>query len=558
MERIKLDWKRIFITAGIALCAIAVIALCLVYWADTDEPQEEAPAPVTLDRDFYALEFAEYRLAEGVPVTITATSVERDLSIYILDEDFQPVTNVGFEVLATDPSGEEIVFTDEEASGKIVVEGLEPGDYTLSLKETGRFIVPEPVTVNVKDKVELKVIENIDEKIVNSKQVDAASEDAAFGGRPVSAAPPPAPPPPDTIPYYESKTITTTNDVEKTVEDVDSQGNQIIKYQPVLDDTTGELLFLTDGSPSGYWPILDAEGFIDITDNMVIDDAGVQVPMDIAATFQLIEVPQFKTIIETETIITYQGWQTFNGKQYYYNLEGKFVTGTQVIQGVVHIFDANGVLQPKSTSNKLTGVDISTYQTGITWKSVKNAGIHFAMIRAGYRGYGTGVLVEDNMLRSHVQGANSVGIKIGLYFFTQAVNAKEAVEEASACVYWARTYGIPVTYPIAIDIEYVTSSRIGRADRLTGAQRTEIAEAFCNTIRNSGYTPMIYSSMSWFQSDSYLITSRLAPKYHIWLAHWGVEQTSYKGRYDMWQYTSSGSVPGIPGRVDMNISYLGF
>ena len=558
MEKIRLDWKRIFITAGIALAAIAIAATGLIYLSDRNRTQEEAPVIAYPEREFYSVEFAPYRLAEGVPLMITASSVERDLSIYIMDEDFQVIKNVSFEVVATGPSGEEFVFTDEEASGKIQVNDLEPGEYTLTIRETGRFLVPEPITVDVKDKVELKVIDNIGEKIVNSKNVDAPSEDAAYSGRPVSPPPPPPPTLTDTIAYYESKTITTENEIEVTVELKDSNGNPVIKYQPYLNEL-GEFM-LSNNDPSTHTPALDGEGFLLTTDLEVFDENGLPRMADDGnnTKYWLISVPQYTTETQIEIVITYQGWQTLDGKQYYYDLQGDFVTGSQVIQGVAHTFDSNGVLQPKQTSQKLTGIDISTYQPGITWQSVKNSGIHFAMIRAGYRGYGTGVLVEDNLLKSHVLGANSVGIKIGLYYFSQAINTVEAVEEASACVNLARKYGVPITYPLAIDIEYVSSSRIGRADWLTGVQRTEIAEAFCETIRNAGYTPMIYSSMSWFQNDSYLITSRLAPKYHIWLAHWGVEQTSYKGRYDMWQYTSNGTVPGIPGRVDMNVSYLGF
>jgi len=560
MDIIKLDWKKILISAGISLVAIGALAYGIIHWAESNK-QEEAPPPIAkvTDKEFYTVEFASYRLAEGVPLMLTASSVERDLSIYILDEDFQPVTNVPFEVLATNPAGETIIFTDEESSGKIHVPDLEPGDYTLTLVETGRFIVPEPLTVSVKDKVVTEVIKNIDEKIVNAKNVDAKTEDAAYTGRegPTTPPVPPPAPPPDTIPFYESKTITTTSEVEKTVPLLDENGNQVVKYKPYLNEE-GVFLF-SDGEPSDYTPVVDGEGFLSRDDSEIFDENGQPHTNEEGyAKYWLIAVPQTTIEIETVTTTTYQGWQTQNGKQYYYDLEGKPVTGTQVIQGVAHVFDSTGALQPQQAGQKLTGIDISTYQTGINWASVKGAGIHFAMIRAGYRGYVSGVLVEDDMLKSHVQGASSVGIKIGLYYFSQAINRVEAVEEASACIALVKKYGIPVTYPIAIDIEYVSSSRPGRADYLTGAQRTEIAEAFCDTIRSAGYTPMIYSSKSWFENDNFLITSRLAPKYHIWVAHWGVEQTSYRGRYDMWQYTSSGSVPGIPGRVDMNISYLGF
>jgi GH25 family lysozyme M1 (1,4-beta-N-acetylmuramidase) len=180
------------------------------------------------------------------------------------------------------------------------------------------------------------------------------------------------------------------------------------------------------------------------------------------------------------------------------------------------------------------------------------------MIRAVYRGYGSGVLVEDDKFKMHAQGAQAAGIKVGLYYFSQAINEREAVEEASAAVAIAKKYGIAVSYPIAIDIEYSNSNRNGRADSLSGAQRTAVARAFCDTIRNAGYTPMIYASKSWFENPSFLDINQLT-SYRIWLAHWGVAQTSYnRSRIDIWQYTSDGNVPGISGRVDMNISYMGY
>jgi len=572
MMKTNVNWRIILIWSAVVIAALGVTAFGVFHWESKNgAPATGAPGPAS---EQYTVQFATYTLAEGIPLTLEATSVERDLSIYILDDNSQPVTDTTFQVLATGPSGETTTYTDEDASGKIYVENLDPGDYTLALQDTGRFIAPEPMTVNVKDKVKPQVIANIDKKLVNSKNVDASSEDAAYGGHtsqpqsPVvtptpTPTPPPAPPAPpaDTVPYYDSKTITSQQDT--TVPLLDDNGNQVVKYTPVTDNDGFLLNNDADGTSSQIIPVVGGDGYCDQTDPNVFDANGQPLTGSdgTSSMYQLVAVPQ--TTTETQTITTYQGWQTLNDKKYYFDKDGNPVTGTQTIQGVTYLFDTDGTLlkQVDSTTQTpakpLTGVDVSTYQTGIDWKAVKNSGISFVMIRAGYRGYGTGVLVEDDMFKSHAAGAAAAGLKVGLYFYSQAINEKEAVEEASACVAIAQKYGVKVTYPIAIDIEYSTSSRPGRADWLTPQQRTKIATAFCDTIKSAGYTPMIYSSKSWFQNDSQLLTSQLAPKYKIWLAHWGVAQTDYPGRYDIWQYTSSGSVPGIPGRVDMNISYLG-
>lgn len=246
---------------------------------------------------------------------------------------------------------------------------------------------------------------------------------------------------------------------------------------------------------------------------------------------------------EKEPEYIYTGWQTIDGATYYFDKNGNKVTGYQVIQGVAYTFNSNGV----RTGN--IGIDVSKYQTGIDWNRVKNAGINFVMIRCGYRGYGSGVLVEDPMYASHIKGAKAAGLRVGVYFFSQAVNEAEAVEEASMAVALANKYGINM--PIAIDSEYANGGA-GRADGLSKSARTAITRAFCNTVQSAGHSAMVYASKSWF--GSHLDVSQLSG-YKIWVAHYA-DQCGYKGTYHIWQNTSKGKVDGVPGRVDMNISSI--
>ena len=197
----------------------------------------------------------------------------------------------------------------------------------------------------------------------------------------------------------------------------------------------------------------------------------------------------------------------------------------------------------------MRGIDVSKYQTGINWQEVKDSGIDFVIIRAGYRGWGTGALVEDPMLASHVAGARSVGLNIGLYFYSQAVNEQEAVDEASFVVGLIQKYGIPLSMPVYYDTEMSDGRGNGRADVINTAQRTANAVAFCETVRNAGCIPGVYSYPVWFTNN--LDFSRLS-HYNIWVAHYAA-QLKFPWKHDMWQYTSKGSVPGVPGGVDMNL-----
>ncbi len=195
------------------------------------------------------------------------------------------------------------------------------------------------------------------------------------------------------------------------------------------------------------------------------------------------------------------------------------------------------------------GIDVSKYQGNIDWNKVAASGVSFAIIRAGYRGATQGSLVVDPYFKQNIQGATRAGIKVGVYFFTQAVNEAEAVEEASMVL--SLVSGYRLAYPIFIDTENASN---GRANGLGVSARTAVCKAFCRTVQNGGYKAGVYASKSWFNNK--LNTSSLN-KYCIWVAQYNSTLT-YSGKRDLWQYTSSGSVNGISGRVDMNISYTGY
>lgn len=242
----------------------------------------------------------------------------------------------------------------------------------------------------------------------------------------------------------------------------------------------------------------------------------------------------------------YTGWQTIDGKTYYYTKDGKRVTGEQVIQGMKYNFDSDGALM-KGSGNM--GIDVSKWNGSIDWNAVKNSGVSYVIIRCGYRGSSSGAMIVDPKFKTNIQGATAAGLKVGIYFFSQAVNEVEAVEEASMTLSLIK--GHKISYPVFIDIE----GSGGRGDRIDKNTRTAVANAFCKTIQNGGYTAGIYANKSWFETK--MNTSSLTG-YKLWLAQYAAQPTYKATRYDMWQYTSKGKINGISGNVDLNVSYLGY
>lgn len=196
------------------------------------------------------------------------------------------------------------------------------------------------------------------------------------------------------------------------------------------------------------------------------------------------------------------------------------------------------------------GIDVSKWQGEIDWDKVKNDGIDFVIIRCGYRGSVTGSLVEDPYFQQNIRGATAAGLQVGVYFFTQAVNEVEAVEEASMVVSLIRDYEL--TYPVFIDTEGAGGD--GRADSLSVEDRTAVCEAFCTTVENAGFEAGVYASRNWYNKN---LETAFLEDFVIWLAEYR-SVPLYQGYYQMWQYTSKGSVNGISGNVDMNISYMGY
>lgn len=183
------------------------------------------------------------------------------------------------------------------------------------------------------------------------------------------------------------------------------------------------------------------------------------------------------------------------------------------------------------------GIDVSKHQGKIDWNKVKSAGIQFAMIRAGYGRYDK---QKDEQFEANYSGAKAAGIPVGAYHYSYAENAEQAKAEAQTLLNWIK--GKTFEYPIAFDIEEADVYNLGKN------AVSEIIKAFCSTVEAAGYYVCVYANKNWLDN---VISDEVKKKYDTWLAQWTTKPT-YNGNYGIWQYSSSGSVNGISGRVDMN------
>ena len=198
-----------------------------------------------------------------------------------------------------------------------------------------------------------------------------------------------------------------------------------------------------------------------------------------------------------------------------------------------------------------TGVDVSKYDKTIDWARAAGDGIDFAMIRVGSRGYQSGIITIDESFGANMKGCSENGIKIGLYFYSQAINPIEAVEEANACI--NSIGGYRISYPIVFDSEVVTNDT-SRTDELDSSQMSDIARAFCDTVKAYGYTPMIAATKKQF-AKRFDLTA--IADYDWWILDTD-EKTTFPYRYKMWQYSRTGKVAGFTEPVNLDISFVDY
>ncbi|MCR5332372.1 MAG: hypothetical protein K6E62_14495 [Lachnospiraceae bacterium] len=207
--------------------------------------------------------------------------------------------------------------------------------------------------------------------------------------------------------------------------------------------------------------------------------------------------------------------------------------------------DADGI------KTSIRGIDVSKYQGNINWKKVAEAGVEFAIVRMGFRGMNEGTLETDPYFNANMKGATDNGIKVGVYFFSQAVNEKEAADEAAFVL--RSISGYNVEYPVIFDTERVTTYD-ARANSLNMETRTAVARTFCERITEAGYKPMIYANTKYMVMGIDLTKLKDIDK---WYAVYNPTIT-FPYDFQMLQYSEKGSIPGISGNVDLNISFVDY
>lgn len=237
---------------------------------------------------------------------------------------------------------------------------------------------------------------------------------------------------------------------------------------------------------------------------------------------------------------------------------------TKEVTGIPAGTDGNITLYARFEKLVVKGIDVSKWQGNIDWNQVKKSGVTFAIIRAGNRYGSSGKIEEDPYFRYNFKSAMKVGLKVGVYFYSQAINENEAIEEANKTLELIRKYSAEyeaetgkkaeVQYPVFIDTEYLNG---GRANAISTAVRTACVKAFCKKVEAAGYSAGVYANKDWYLHNLYAGEFN---NYCIWVAQYPKTYTegmvsTYTGPHRIWQYTSSGVVSGISGRVDMNICY---
>lgn len=446
-------------------------------------------------------------------------------------------------------------YEDDNQDGEVVITDLNEGTYTLVAKAYEGFALPDAAEVSL---VKYTVIENILESVVYEDE-STIKEDPE-NGRDDEPEDEPVTPngsivitPPSYLDdnngvvshiktqndsyVYETKNVITALFSDSDIASYEKaacfieNNDEIKEFEGLVKERT--TVSVTDGDKSVI------STFLVKSDKKQESQTTAEKETQTASDGKLYDVYTLSPVLVKEYG---DGWHNIGGNRYYYRGSQR-VTGWQNIDGLQYYFDGNGKL------SSCTMIDVSTYNGDIDWNAVKAAGVDYAIIRVGYRGYGTARLVQDRRFEQNMRGAINAGIRVGAYIVTQAVNTEEAVEEASFIVEKCRGYN--VTLPLAIDVEWAGNSyEEGRANSISASTRTDVINAFARTVMNSGYAAMAYANKDWFENKIY--SGNLFSSCKIWLAQYRNTEYTYGGRVNMWQYTSKGRVDGINGDVDIS------
>jgi len=452
------------------------------------------------------------------------------LDIVVCDTDGLAVPGFAFPLEIRYEDGESLrVLTD--INGRYYSEYLIGGEYTVSMPPFEGFAVPESTTCLVED-------------------------------RPASTAP------------IDVETLCAINGLDPYV-----RTDPVFLYHYEVGEN-GRLLF-ADGTESDVFPV-EENGALAYGERRTLryyrsdgtpttpeelgDDAVEWTDYYTEEQVERIELIPYEGSVDERYAITVEpnddaapprlrsGWIEIGGRTYYGNTAGHLVTGLKNIDGRLCFFDPDGV------KASMLGIDVSYFNSAIDWNAVKAGGIDFAIVRVAGRTWEKGILFEDeDSYRQgtnggfYLQGAKAAGLLVGAYVYSNAINAKEAVEEAEFALDILKRSGVSLDLPIYYDLEYSGEYPRGRADRLTFIQRAEIVKAFCGAIEEAGYRAGVYAGEYFFSRS--LRTEDVKP-YDIWYAVYtdNFALPGFRG-FDIWQFSESTRINGMPDETDMNVIF---
>lgn len=508
-------------------------------------------------------------------VRLDVVNNKEGIEVRILDKENKRITDIPFTVCLVKQEGDPILdkeqsatitgeeYSDEDEDGVISIESVDNGLYEIYLRPVQGYLNANPVPLS---RVVYKYDENIAEKIKQADEVDAWREDKSYQADNGLSQ--------EELNAQREKALKVSNILNSgfirgtsekfTVNVPEYDENDNIMYEKLnrveadasldlsdyIKDNNKEELLISGEKRTAY--VYEESRFDKRVEDYYVSKAIIK---EDGKNYIYTLVPRMTTSEEN----VYVGWYSRKGKHYYNDENGYPVTGWKKLDGLWYYFDRDG------RKASVTGIDISEYQEEIDWTKLKEAGIDFVIIRCGYRGYETGVLVEDSRFKENIQKATEVGMPFGVYIFSQAISAQEAAEEASMILELSKGY--EPTLPFAIDIEACGDSEVeGRQNSLSAGSRTQIINTFVNVIENQGEEAMLYSNKNWL--DEHIKTEWLTCK--IWYAMWpgeteGTSENDPNGDaleadpdkipdrdVEIWQYSSKGVVDGIEPLVDLN------
>lgn len=555
----------------VAACIVLLAGVAIFFYQKKSEPGTDAMVsgnevqdvsenevllvdaePTVSDNTIPTLETVETYLSKDVNVQIV--SMEQDIKVKFLDsETGKLITGVVFEVIIDGPSGV-ITLLDEDEDGIIYKTGIGGGDYSIVVSENKEYaFLDVPDSVNIKDKIVYQKVE-VAEEIKTESEINVAIEDTANNNLveevPVVIE----------IPVVVPEETVVPEPKEEVVEDGFQKIEKSSIKEPAYAWIVGPVQMAKEPSKQDDSEQTeveneetskedDTESETENSENEDSSDDSKDEKQDEEKKPEEDKETKLKDKDGRQVYVKENGNYREAVFADYYTFTEFFVKEDSKEQEEKQPEkEQKPTPEPATPGTPIVGIDVSKWNGTIDWNQVAASGVRYVIIRCGYRGSTGGSLILDPTFHANISGAKAAGLNVGIYFFTQAVTEAEAVEEASVAITLANQYGI--TYPIFIDTEWSG----GRADGLSKAARTLICKAFCETVKNAGYTPGIYASKSWYYD--YVNYSDLS-NYKIWVAQY-CNSTDFAHHYDMWQYSCKGTVPGISGQVDMNFSYMGY